>query len=190
MAGGKCIILCAPSGAGKTSITKFLLEQNLNLAFSTSACTREKRANEIDGVDYYFLSPEEFKNEIENNKFVEWEEVYKDSFYGTLTTEVERIWDNGKNVIFDVDVEGGLSLTKYFGENALAIFIQPPSLEVLEERLRKRGTESEELLQKRLDKATNELSFSKWFDTIVINEDLNTAQQEILTIVRAFLKTK
>ncbi|MDF1673137.1 MAG: guanylate kinase [Vicingaceae bacterium] len=185
---GKCIILCAPSGAGKTSITKFLLSQDLGLEFSISACNREKRDNEVDGVDYYFLNTEDFKRRIENEEFVEWEEVYNDSYYGTLKTEINRIWNSGKNVIFDVDVEGGLSLTKHFGEKALAIFIKPPSVEVLEKRLRSRGTEDEEKIQKRLDKAEEELSYSKWFDTIIVNEKLETAQQEVLTIVSSFLR--
>ncbi len=188
MTEGKCIILCAPSGAGKTSITKYLLKQNLDLEFSISACNREKRTGEIDGVDYHFLSTEDFKRRIENNEFVEWEEVYKDQFYGTLKTEVNRIWNSGKNVIFDVDVEGGLSLTKYFGEKALAIFIQPPSIEALETRLRGRGTEDEEKIQKRLSKAEKELSYSKWFDTIIVNHDLEASQKEVYHIVKSFLK--
>ena len=185
---GKCIILCAPSGGGKTSITKFLLTQDLDLEFSISACNREKRDSEINGVDYYFLGTDDFKNRIENNEFIEWEEVYKDQFYGTLVTEINRIWNKGNNVIFDVDVEGALSLTKYFGEKAVAIFIQPPSMKVLEERLRGRGTEDEEKIQKRLAKAEQELNYSKWFDTVVINDDLKEAQREILTIVKSFLR--
>ena len=136
---GKCIILCAPSGAGKTSITKFLLQQDLGLEFSISACNREKRTNEVDGEDYHFLTTQSFKNRAENNEFVEWEEVYKDFYYGTLKTEINRIWNKGHDVIFDVDVEGGLSLTKHFGEKALAMFIKPPSVKALEERLRARG---------------------------------------------------
>ncbi len=187
---GKCIILCAPSGAGKTSITKYLLKQELGLEFSISACNREKRGDEVDGVDYHFLSTESFKNRIENNEFVEWEEVYKDNFYGTLKIEINRIWNSGKNVIFDVDVEGGLSLTKHFGEKALAIFIKPPSMEALETRLRSRGTEDEEKIQKRLAKAEKELEYSKWFDYIITNDDLDTAQQEVLTLVKSFLKKK
>lgn len=185
---GKCIILCAPSGAGKTSITKYLLQQDLGLEFSISACNREKREGEVDGIDYHFLSTEDFKRKIDNNEFVEWEEVYKDNFYGTLKTEIERIWNNGKNVIFDVDVEGGLSLTKYFGEKAMAIFIQPPSMEALEERLRGRGTEDEEKIQKRLAKAGKELSYAKWFDTIIVNSNLEESQQEALRIVKSFLR--
>lgn len=185
---GKCIILCAPSGAGKTTITKFLLENDLDLEFSISACNRESRPNEKDGVDYYFLSTEDFKKRIENNEFVEWEEVYDGQYYGTLETEIKRIWNKGKNVVFDVDVEGGLSLTKYFGEKALAIFITPPSVETLDERLRKRGTETEEKIQKRLAKAQQELSYSKWFDTVIENDDLDRACNEALYIVKSFLK--
>ena len=185
---GKCIILCATSGAGKTSITKFLLSQNLDLAFSVSACNRKKRADEIDGVDYYFLSTEDFKKKIENKEFVEWEEVYQHQYYGTLNAEVKRIWENGQHVIFDVDVVGGLSLAKYFGEKALAIFIQPPSIKILEERLRKRGSETEETIQKRLSKAIQELNYSKWFNHIVINKDLDKAKQDTLKIVKEFLK--
>jgi guanylate kinase len=185
---GKCIILCAPSGAGKTSITKYLLEQDLGLEFSISACTREKRKNEKDGVDYHFLSIDDFKKRIDNDEFIEWEEVYKDNYYGTLKTEINRIWKSGKNVIFDVDVEGGLSLTKYFGEKALAIFIQPPSMEALEERLRGRGTEDEEKIQKRLAKAEKEMSYAKWFDTIIVNVNLQKSQQEALQIIKSFLR--
>lgn len=185
---GKCIILCAPSGAGKTSITKFLLQQDLGLEFSTSACNREKRQNERDGVDYHFLSTEDFKKKIEEDEFAEWEEVYKDNYYGTLKSEINKIWENGNSVIFDVDVEGGLSLTKHFGENALAIFIKPPSFEALEQRLRGRGTETEEKIQKRLAKAGKELEYSKWFDHIIVNDDLGDAQQEALSLVKSFVK--
>jgi guanylate kinase len=185
---GKCIILCAPSGAGKTSITKYLLQQDLDLEFSISACNRDKRVNEIDGVDYYFLTTETFKERIANDEFSEWEEVYKDNYYGTLKTEINRIWNSGKNVIFDVDVEGGLSLTKHFGEKALAMFIQPPSFEALEQRLRARGTEDEEKIQNRLDKAHKEMEFAKWFDYIITNDNLEDAQKEAKQLVKSFLK--
>jgi len=185
---GKCIILCAPSGAGKTSITKYLLKQDLGLEFSISACNREKRQGEIDGVDYHFLSTADFKTRIEAGQFAEWEEVYKDNYYGTLKTEINRIWNSGKNVIFDVDVEGGLSLTKHFGEKALAMFIKPPSFEALEERLRGRGTEDEEKIQKRLAKADKELEYSKWFDYIILNDKLEDAQKEAHMLVKTFLK--
>ena len=185
---GKCIILCAPSGAGKTSITKYLLQQDLGLQFSISACNREARAGETNGVDYHFLSTEVFKDKIEKDEFSEWEEVYKDNYYGTLKSEINRIWENGNSVIFDVDVEGGLSLTKHFGEKALAIFINPPSFEALEERLRVRGTETEEKIQNRLSKAGKEMEYAKWFDYVVVNEKLETAQQEVLSLVKSFLK--
>lgn len=184
---GKCIILCAPSGAGKTSITKYLLHQNLGLEFSISACTRAKRPNEADGVDYYFLSVEKFKNKIEAKAFIEWEEVYADNFYGTLKSEIERIWSSGKHVIFDVDVKGGLNLSKHFGKNALAIFIKPPSINELEKRLRNRGTESEETIQRRINKATEEMSFEKKFDVSVENNQLEVAQKEVGGIVKSFL---
>lgn len=185
---GKCIILCAPSGAGKTSITKYLLQQNLDLEFSISACTRTKRPNETNGVDYYFFSAADFKQRIKNNDFVEWEEVYDHQFYGTLKSEINRIWESGKNVIFDVDVQGGLNLTKYFGANALAIFIKPPSIQVLEERLRKRGTEAEETIQRRIAKADKELEFARQFNHVVLNNNLEVAQKEVYTIVKSFLK--
>ena len=184
---GKCIILCAPSGAGKTSITKFLLSQNLGLAFSISACNREKRAGEVNGIDYCFLTTKDFKTKIENDEFVEWEEVYTNQFYGTLTSEVERIWNSGNSVIFDVDVEGGLNLAKYFGEKALSIFIQPPSIAVLEDRLRKRGTENEEKIQTRLAKAAKEIAYAKSFDTIIVNDNLSECQQNVLSVVKSFL---
>ncbi len=184
---GKCIILCAPSGAGKTSITKYLLQQNLGLEFSISACTRAKRPNEADGVDYYYLTVEEFKNKIEAKAFIEWEEVYANNFYGTLKSEIERIWESGKHVIFDVDVKGGLNLSKHFGKNALAIFIKPPSINELEKRLRNRGTESEETIQRRINKATEEMSFEKKFDVSVENNQLEVAQKEVCGIVKSFL---
>lgn len=187
MGKNKCIIICAPSGAGKTSITKYLLAQILSLKFSVSACTREKRDNETDGVDYYFLSTEAFRNKIKNNEFIEWEEVYKDQYYGTLKSEIVRIWDEGYNVIFDVDVEGGLSLSNYFGENALTIFIKPPSIAELEKRLRSRGSETEEKIQKRLAKAEDEMSYAERFNVIIVNDDLEKAQQKTFQIVNSFL---
>lgn len=184
---GKCIILCAPSGAGKTSITKYLLQQNLGLEFSISACTRAKRPNEADGIDYYFLTVEEFRRRVAASEFIEWEEVYADNFYGTLKSEIERIWNSGKHVIFDVDVKGGLNLSKHFGKNALAIFIKPPSINELEKRLRNRGTESEETIQRRINKATEEMSFEKKFDVSVENNQLEVAQKEVCDIVKSFL---
>ena len=185
---GKCIILCAPSGAGKTSITKYLLQQNLDLEFSISACTRAKRPNETDGIDYYFLTIDDFKQKIKNNEFIEWEEVYANNFYGTLTSEITRIWKSGKHVIFDVDVKGGLNLSKHFGKNALAIFIKPPSINELEKRLRNRGTESEETIQRRINKATEEMEYEKLFDVSVENNQLEVAQKEVYTVVKSFLK--
>ncbi|PKP45515.1 MAG: guanylate kinase [Bacteroidetes bacterium HGW-Bacteroidetes-12] len=184
----KCIIICAPSGAGKTSITKYLLQQNLKLMFSVSACTREKRAGEENGKDYYFLTPQAFKQKIAANEFVEWEEVYTDQFYGTLKTEIERIWQQRNHVIFDVDVEGGLSLKNYFKENALTIFVKAPSIEILEARLRKRGTETEEKILKRLTKVEKEMSYADKFDVIIVNDVLENAQQKTQEVVSTFLK--
>lgn len=184
---GKCLIFSAPSGAGKTTIVKHLLNSGLDLSFSISACTREKRGEEIHGQDYYFLSVAEFKNRIEKEEFVEWEEVYTDHFYGTLKEEIERIWQNNKHVIFDVDVVGGLNLKKHFQENALSIFVMPPSIEVLEERLRGRGTDAEDRIQKRLEKAEVELAMANQFDWILKNNDLETACQEAEEKVKKFL---
>jgi len=188
MTQGKCIIFSAPSGAGKTSIVKHLLKTRSNLEFSISACNREQRSNEDNAKDYYFLSTEDFKNKIENNEFVEWEEVYSGQYYGTLKSEIDRIWKKGHHVIFDVDVIGGLSLTKYFKENALAIFVKAPSVEVLEKRLRSRGTESDEKIATRLSKAAQEMDYAKWFDIEILNEDLSKACREAELMVDAFLK--
>lgn len=184
---GKCIIFSAPSGAGKTSIVKYLLDERNDLEFSISACNREQRPNEVHGKDYYFLTTEDFKQKIESDEFVEWEEVYKDQFYGTLKSEIERIWAEGKHVIFDVDVKGGMSLTKYFKESALAIFVKAPSVEVLEQRLRSRGTETEEKIQKRLDKASHEMDHAKYFDVELLNADLDEACAEAAMMVNKFI---
>lgn len=189
MSQGKCIIFSAPSGAGKTSIVKHLLNTRKDLAFSVSACNREKRANEEDGKDYYFLTTEEFKKKIANNEFIEWEEVYQDQYYGTLKSEIDRIWSLGKHVIFDVDVVGGLSLTKYFKEKALAIFVKAPSIEVLEKRLRSRGSESEDKITKRLSKANQEMDYAKWFDVELLNEDLKKACKQAEMMVDSFIKS-
>lgn len=176
---GKAIIFSAPSGSGKTTIVHHLLSKNTDLGFSISAATRDKRGRkEENGKDYYFLTPEEFKNKIVNDEFVEWEEVYAGNFYGTLKSEIERIWRQGKNVIFDVDVRGGLSLKKYFGNKALAIFVKVPSLEVLKQRLNDRGTESEESLSRRLFKANFEMTFQDKFDVVLLNENLETSLSE------------
>ncbi len=176
---GKAFIFSAPSGSGKTTIVKHLLENNADLGFSISASTRDRRGRtEKDGKDYYFLSPEEFKKRIDNDEFIEWEEVYAGNFYGTLKTEIERIWQEGRNVIFDVDVKGGINLKKYFGDKALAIFVKVPSIEILKERLKERGTETEESLSRRLFKAKFEMSFADKFDVVLVNEDLNTSLKE------------
>ena len=184
---GKCIIFSAPSGAGKTTIVHRLLQEIPSLSFSVSACSREARLTEKDGVDYYFLTADEFKNKIENQEFIEWEEVYANNFYGTLTSEIEKIWSANKSVIFDVDVVGGLNLKRYFGDKALAVFVQPPSLEILEKRLRSRKTESEEKIQVRIKKATIEMERANEFDYILVNNELDFAVNEIKEIVLKFL---
>lgn len=185
--GGKAIIFSAPSGSGKTTIVKHLLENNADLGFSISASTRDKRGRtETDGKDYYFLSPDEFKKKIDNNEFIEWEEVYAGNFYGTLKSEIERIWQEGKNVIFDVDVKGGINLKKYFGNKALAIFVKVPSLEALEVRLKDRGTESEESLSRRLFKAKFEMTFQDKFDVVLVNEDLKKSLADAQRLYNEF----
>lgn len=183
----KCIIFSAPSGAGKTTIVKRLLAEGFPLEFSISAATREKRGAEENGKDYYFLSVEEFKNRIEKEDFIEWEEVYEDHFYGTLKTEIERIWESGKAVIFDVDVIGGINLKKHFGDNALSLFVMPPSLKALEERLNGRGTDTPERIEKRLAKAKQELVTADQFDFVVLNDDLEKAVGAANLIVKKFL---
>lgn len=185
----KCIIFSAPSGAGKTTIVKRLLAEGFPLAFSVSAATREKRENEVDKKDYYFISVEEFKHKIENEEFIEWEEVYKDNYYGTLKHEIDRIWSDNKAVIFDVDVVGGLNLKQYFGEKALAIFVMPPSLQDLEKRLKSRGTETADRLATRLGKAKKELITADQFDYVVLNDDLEKAVGAAKLIVEKFLSS-
>ena len=185
---GKAIIFSAPSGAGKTTIVQHLLDKHPELGFSISACTRDKRGRtEIDGVDYYFLSVEDFKRRIDQDDFVEWEEVYEGNFYGTLKEEVQRIWDEGKAVIFDVDVKGGLKLKNYFNDAALAIFVKVPSIEVLEERLKNRNSESSSSLSQRLYKAKFEMTFEKEFDGTLVNEDLPTSLKKAEDMVADFL---
>jgi len=184
---GKAIIVCAPSGAGKTSIVKHLLETMPRLSFSVSACSRPKRENEIDGKDYYFLTADEFREKIREGAFVEWEEVYQGSYYGTLKSELERIWAENRIPIFDVDVKGGISLKTYFGSNALAIYIKPPSIAALELRLKNRGTETEETLRKRLERAEFELGFANNFDHAIINESLETACADSVDSISQFL---
>ena len=187
---GKLFIFSAPSGAGKTTIVQHLLASNLNLEFSISAASRKKRPNEVDGKDYYFIDTNKFRSKIENNEFLEWEEVYKDHYYGTLKAEVERIRDAGKHVIFDVDVIGGLNIKKYYKEAALAIFVMPPTPEHLETRLRSRSTESEEHLKKRIEKAEQELKYADQFDKILVNDDLETAQKQAAELVLDFVNPK
>ena len=185
---GKLIVFSAPSGSGKTTIVKHLLKQpELNLEFSISATSREKRGEEINGKDYYFLSLDEFKRKIKNQEFLEWEEVYRDNFYGTLKTEVERIWALGKNVIFDIDVSGGLRIKRKFPEETLAIFVKPPSIDELKIRLKKRKTETDDKINMRVAKASAELATAPLFDKIVVNSDLNYALEESYTIVSKFI---
>jgi guanylate kinase len=183
----KTVIISAPSGAGKTTIVKHLLDRGLNLEFSVSATTRPLRGNEIDGKDYFFLTVIEFRKKVENNEFAEWEEVYKDLLYGTLKTELERIWKNGNHVLFDVDARGGINLKKIFGSQAVSIFIMPPSTEELEKRLFLRGTENPEKIKIRIEKAEEELNLAREFDHIVINDNLEQAESEVYKLVTSFL---
>lgn len=185
---GKLIIFSAPSGAGKTTIVKYLLTIFPEIAFSISCTTRPKREFEVNGKDYYFLTEKEFKEKIKNNEFIEYEEVYEGRFYGTLHSEIERLWNQGKHVIFDIDVKGGLNLKKQFKERALAIFIAPPSLKDLEERLKNRNTENSDSLLVRIQKADEELSFAKDFDVVIINDNLEKAQNKAKTLVKNFLE--
>ncbi|MCC5939742.1 MAG: guanylate kinase [Lunatimonas sp.] len=191
MSTGKAIIFSAPSGSGKTTIVRHLIEKFPNLGFSISACTRDKRGrSEQNGKDYYFLTPEDFKQKIDQNEFIEWEEVYEGNFYGTLKEEIHRIWDSGKHVIFDVDVKGGLNLKKYFGDSGLAIFVKVPHIEDLADRLRDRGTETEESLSRRLYKAKFEMGFQDKFDVILVNEELDRSFAEAEKLVGDFINQK
>ena len=185
---GKLVIFSAPSGSGKTTIVRELLKLFPQFEFSISATSRKPRGQEQHGVDYYFLTNEEFRQRVERDEFVEWEEVYEGTCYGTLKSEVERIWSKGNVIIFDVDVMGGINLKRLFGEDACSMFIMPPSIEELERRLRGRGTDSEEVIQKRIAKAEFELSKSPEFDYTVVNDDLQVAVDEATTIIRNFLK--
>ena len=185
---GKLIIFSAPSGSGKTTIVRHLLEHpELNLAFSISATSRASRGDEKDGENYYFLSARAFKDHIKNNDFLEWEEVYRDNFYGTLKTEVERLWKEGKNVIFDIDVAGGLRIKRKFPDQTLAVFVKPPSVDELKIRLKKRKTESEDKINMRIAKASVELATAPQFDTVIKNYDLDTAKQEAYDLVAEFV---
>lgn len=190
MSSGKAIIFSAPSGAGKTTIVQHLLKRELGLEFSISATTRAPRKIERSGKDYFYLSIPEFLEKVEKNEFCEWEEVYRDNYYGTLKCEIERIWSSGKNVIFDVDVEGGISLKKYFGEKALSIFVQPPSLESLQERLEKRETETPESIARRMGKAEQELKQASQFDFILVNDYLEEAFTRGEQVITEFLENE
>jgi guanylate kinase len=185
---GKMVIFSAPSGAGKTTIVKRLLKHYPDLEFSISACTRRKRMKEVNGRDYYFLTVNDFKEKIRNNDFIEWEEVYPDHFYGTLKSEVYRIWEKGKHVIFDVDVVGGLNIKKQFGTQALSLFVKPPSIEELNKRLINRSADSKENIQKRVAKAEQEMTYAEQFDIVIINENLDVATGEVITVVSRFLE--
>jgi guanylate kinase len=187
---GKLIVFSAPSGAGKTSIVKYLVEQDeLNLGFSISATSRKKRGEEINGEDYYFLSTDEFKSHIKSDSFLEWEEVYRDNFYGTLKSEVERIWGLGKHVIFDIDVSGGLRIKRKYPEDTIAIFVKPPSIDELKIRLKKRKTETENKINMRISKASAEMATADLFDLVIENKILKSAQKEACNIVLDFIKS-
>jgi len=184
---GKMIIISAPSGAGKTTIVKHLLQTVPSLSFSVSACSRSPRKGEENGKDYWFMTENEFKQKIDAGEFAEWEEVYPGHYYGTLKKEIERIWEAGKHVVFDVDVKGGVNLKKQFGSRALAIFVSPPSLEILEKRLRKRSTETEEKIRERRQKAAQEMEFASRFDTVLVNDRLEETLERAVELVTAFI---
>ncbi len=183
----KAVIISAPSGAGKTTLVRYLLKTLPVLDFSVSACSRPMRESEINGRDYYFLDTDDFRQRIARDEFVEWQEVYPGCFYGTLKSELERIWSQGKVPVFDVDVMGGMNLKNYFGEQALAVFIQPPSMEIMHERLRSRGTETEESLNKRIGKAAYEMTYKDRFDRVIVNDNLEVACKQALQSICEFL---
>jgi guanylate kinase len=184
---GKLFIFSAPSGSGKTTIVRSLLEKDLSLEFSISATSRPKRENEVDGIDYYFLCVDDFKKKIENDEFVEWEEVYENRFYGTLKSELQRIWDKGRHVIFDVDVVGGLNIKKKYPKKALSVFVMPPNVEELEKRLILRSTDSAKDIETRIKKANEELTYADQFDIIIINDKLEDAIKESEVVVKKFI---
>ena len=184
---GKLIVISAPSGAGKTSIVNHLLKEIPALSFSISACSREKRIKEIDGKDYYFLGLDGFKKKIAENKFLEWEEVYENQYYGTLKSELQRIWGKDNSVIFDVDVIGGLNIKKQYPKKCLSVFIMPPSVDVLRERISSRGSESEEMIEKRLNKAEEEISRHQEFDSVILNDDFEIACKESKRLITNFI---
>ncbi|MGM0496450.1 MAG: guanylate kinase [Bacteroidota bacterium] len=186
---GKLVIFSAPSGSGKTTLVRKLLEKDLNLEFSISACSRPKRDYEVNGRDYYFFNIDEFKKKIDSGDFVEWEEVYHDHFYGTLKSEIERIRNQGKNVIFDVDVKGGINLKETYKDNALALFVMPPSVEELERRLIDRSADEPDKIKLRIEKAESELKYAHKFDIIIYNDDLDEAVKEAEHAIREFILT-
>jgi guanylate kinase len=188
MTGGKLILFCGPSGSGKTTIVHHLLETDPRLAFSVSATTRRKRENEVTGVDYHFVSVEEFRSRIEANDFVEWEEVYEGGYYGTLKSEIERIWNEGKVPVFDVDVEGGLKIKKIYGDKLLSVFVQPPSVEELHKRLTLRNSETPESFRARTEKSEHELKYAVKFDRVIVNDTLKFALKEAKILVNDFLE--
>jgi len=184
---GRVIIVSAPSGSGKTSIVKYILKHQPGLEFSISATSRQPRYGERHGVDYYFLTADEFREKIDNNDFVEWEEVYENIFYGTLRSEIKRIWEKGSHIIFDVDVKGGISLKKEFGERAISLFIEPPSIDELRKRLMKRGTDHPKEIEMRINKANEEMADTVSFDEVIINDNLDKACNEAFLVCKGFL---
>lgn len=185
---GKLIIFSAPSGTGKSTIVRYLIDKDLKLQFSISATSRLPRGDEKDGVEYYFLTPKEFKRRIKNGDFIEYEEVYTDNFYGTLKSEVERILSLGYNVVFDVDCVGGVAIKKIYGDKALSIFLMPPSIDELRNRLESRGTDSPEVIESRLAKATHEMTFAPQFDAVIMNDDFDQAKRETVSLIREFIE--
>jgi guanylate kinase len=186
---GKLIVFSAPSGSGKTTLVQHLLSQSLPLGFSISATSRAPRGKEQNGIDYHFMTPKEFQEKIQQDAFLEYEEVYQGLYYGTLLSELNRLWNQEKHILFDIDVIGGLNIKKKYPNNTLAIFVQPPSIKILEERLKKRATDSEETIQKRIQKAQMEIEYAPKFDTVLINKDLKTAKKEVVQVVRNFIES-
>jgi len=184
---GKLIVFSAPSGAGKTTLVRYLMGEIPTLSFSVSAASRKPRKNEVNEKDYYFLTVDDFKKKISEQAFVEWEEVYKDHFYGTLISEVDRIRNEGHHVVFDVDVKGGVNIKKRFGKDVLAVFVEPPSIEDLEQRLKGRATDSEKDIRTRIEKAKEELAFAPFFDVVIVNDDLDAAKKEVFEVVSEFI---
>lgn len=186
---GKLIVFSAPSGSGKTTLVQHLLSQSLPLGFSISATSRAPRGKEQNGIDYHFMTPKKFQEKIQQDAFLEYEEVYQGLYYGTLLSELNRLWNQEKHILFDIDVIGGLNIKKKYPNNTLAIFVQPPSIKILEERLKKRATDSEETIQKRIQKAQMEIEYAPKFDTVLINKDLKTAKKEVVQVVRNFIES-